>query len=126
MKRKKGLIAIIAVIVMIALVFVGYNIYRYPATFRSLKDNSNVYMESNGEIRGNERPALTDTVKNMEEYPFWRFLEKGVKVSVNTDNRTVSHTTMTRERRLLADSFGFTDEELNIMEEYAREGRFLS
>lgn len=125
MKRKKGLIAIIAVIVMIALVFVGYNIYRYPATFRSLKDNSlndsqveeirqeilaqsdkkvlvayfsysgttknianaisektggdlfeitpqedysNVYMESNGEIRGNERPALTDTVKNMEEY----------------------------------------------------------
>lgn len=25
-------------------------------------------MESNGEIRGNERPALTDTVKNMEEY----------------------------------------------------------
>ncbi len=125
MKRKKGLIAIIAVIVMIALVFVGYHIYRYPATFRSLKDNSlndsqveeirqeilaqsdkkvlvayfsysgttknianaisektggdlfeitpqedysNVYMESNGEIRGNERPALTDTVKNMEEY----------------------------------------------------------
>lgn len=39
MKRKKGLIAIIAVIVMIALVFVGYHIYRYPATFRSLKDN---------------------------------------------------------------------------------------
>ena len=29
---------------------------------------SNVYMESNSEIRGNERPALTDTVENMEEY----------------------------------------------------------
>ena len=40
MKRKKGLIAIIAVIVMIALVFGGYNIYRYPAMFQSLKDNS--------------------------------------------------------------------------------------
>ena len=29
---------------------------------------SNVYLESNSEIRGNERPALTDTVENMEEY----------------------------------------------------------
>lgn len=29
---------------------------------------SNVYMESNNEIRNNERPALTNTVENMEEY----------------------------------------------------------
>lgn len=29
---------------------------------------SNVYMESNSEIRGNQRPALADTVENMEEY----------------------------------------------------------
>lgn len=29
---------------------------------------SNVYRESNREIRGNERPALTGTVENMEEY----------------------------------------------------------
>lgn len=40
MKSKKGLIAVIAVIVIIALAFAGYNIYRYPATFRSLSDNS--------------------------------------------------------------------------------------
>lgn len=121
----KGWIAVIAVIVILALTFVGYNIYRYPAMFRSLTDNSlsdsqveelreeilsqsdvnvlvayfsysgttknvaaalsektggdlfeiasqdgysNVYMESNSEIRGNARPALTDTVKNMEDY----------------------------------------------------------
>lgn len=125
MKRKKGLIAVIAVIAIAALAFVGYNIYRYPAMFRNLSDNSlndsqveevreeilsgsgikvlvacfsysgttrnvanaisektggdlfeitpqngysNVYMESNREIRGNERPALTDTVENMEDY----------------------------------------------------------
>lgn len=125
MKRKKSLIAGIAVIAIVALVFVGYNIYRYPAMFRSLSDNSlndsqveevkdeilsgsdvkvlvayfsysgttknvatvlsektggdlfeitpqdeysNVYMESNSEIRGNKRPALTDTVENMDEY----------------------------------------------------------
>lgn len=125
MKRKRVWIAVIAAVVVIALVFAGYNIYRYPAMFRSLRDNSlndsqvaelqeeifaqsdmktlvayfsysgttkniantisektggdlfeikpqdgysNVYMESNREIRGNERPALTDTVENMEEY----------------------------------------------------------
>lgn len=125
MKRKKGLIAIIAVIVILTLAFVGYNIYRYPAMFRSLMDNSlsdsqveevreevlsqsdtkvlvayfsysgttrnvanvisektggdlfgiapqggysNVYIESNSEIRNNERPTLSDTVENMAEY----------------------------------------------------------
>lgn len=125
MKRKKVWIAGIVIIAVIVFLFAGYNIYRYPAMFRSLSDNSlgdsqveelrkeilskpdvkvlvayfsysgttrsvatvlseksggdlfeiipqegysNVYMESNSEIRRNERPALADTVKNMEEY----------------------------------------------------------
>lgn len=125
MKHKKVLMFGIAVLVIIALAFGGYNIYRYPAMFRSLSDRSlgeeqaealkeeilsrgdakvliayfsysgttknvanilsqktggdlfeivprdnysNVYMESNSEIRGNERPALKETVENMEEY----------------------------------------------------------
>ena len=29
---------------------------------------SDVYAEANREIRKNERPALTDTVQNMDEY----------------------------------------------------------
>lgn len=122
---RKGWIVGIVVIAVIALLFVGYNLYCYPAMFRSLSDNtlddaqvealreeilsqpdvnvlvayfsyfgttknvatalsdktggdlfeitpqdgySNVYMESNSEIRGNDRPALTDTVENMEDY----------------------------------------------------------
>lgn len=44
MKRKKSLIAGIAVIVIAALAFVGYSIYRYPAMFRSLTDNT--FLES--------------------------------------------------------------------------------
>lgn len=40
MKHKKALIAVIAVMVIIALTFAGYNSYRYPAMFRSLTDNS--------------------------------------------------------------------------------------
>lgn len=124
MTRKKVLIAAITVIVII-LAFMGYNIYRYPAMFRNLSNNSlndsqvekvreeilsksdakiliayfsysgttkdiantisektdgdlfeiatqdgysNVYMQSNSEIRSNKRPDLTDTVKNMDKY----------------------------------------------------------
>lgn len=125
MKRKKGWSIGIVVLAVIVLLFVGYNIYRYPAMFRSLSDNSlndsqvealreeilsqpdvdvlvsyfsysgntrnvaavlsektggdlfeitpqdgysNVYMQSNSEIRNNERPALSDMVENMAEY----------------------------------------------------------
>ena len=38
MKRKKGLIAVIAVIVMLVFAFIGYNIYRYPAMPKNLTD----------------------------------------------------------------------------------------
>lgn len=119
MKRKKKVIAGIAVLVIIALAFAGYNIYRYPAMLRNLSDNSlndsqveevkeeilsgsdikvlvayfsysgttknvatalsektggdlfeiaaqdgysDVYQESNREIRNNDRPLLTNTV----------------------------------------------------------------
>lgn len=125
MKRKRGLILVIAVLAILVLAFGGYNTYRYPAMFRSLSDNSlndsqveelreeilsqadikvlvayfsysgttrnianaisektggdlfeitpqdgysNVYTESNSEIRKNKRPALADTVENMDEY----------------------------------------------------------
>lgn len=125
MKNKKGLIFGIAVVLVIVLAFAGYHVYRYPAMFRNLQDNSlseaqvdelreeilaqpeqkilvayfsysgttrniantigertgadlfeitpqdgysNVYPESNSEIRNNERPVLTNAVENMDEY----------------------------------------------------------
>lgn len=125
MKSKKGIISVVVLILIVAAAFVGYNIYRYPAMFRSLSDQSlsdeavielrdeilaakdkqilvayfshsgttkrvaaalseetgadlfeispqeeysNVYMQSNSEIRSNDRPALSDTVENMDEY----------------------------------------------------------
>lgn len=125
MKRKKGIIGIVILLAVVVLGFVGYNIYRHPATFRNLSDESlpdtqvetlrdelaategkrvlvayfsysgttervaqalseqtgadlfeiapqeeytNVYLQSNSEIRRNERPTLNGTVENMEEY----------------------------------------------------------
>lgn len=60
-----------------------------------------------------------------EIHPVRKLFDLGVHVTVNTDNRTVSHTTMTQERKLLQEVFGFTKKELDAMEAYAREGCFL-
>lgn len=126
MKRsKRGLFFGIAVLAVIALIFGGYNIFRYPALFRNLSNRSldetrteevreeilsrtdvkilvayfsysgttrgianaisektggdlfeitpqdgysNVYLESNSEVRENNRPVLADIVENMEDY----------------------------------------------------------
>lgn len=125
MKHKKIVIIGIAVIAVTALAFGCYNLYRFPATFRSLsnkslqeeqvdklkseiltksdkkiliayfsysgttknvanslsektggdifeiavqKEYTNVYTQSNREIRKGLRPELTDTVENMEQY----------------------------------------------------------
>ena len=123
--KKKGIFMGIIVIAVIAIAFIGYNIYRYPATFRHLSDRSldenqtekvrqqvmkkadkkiliayfsysgttkkvaenisqklggdlfeitprkeysNVYTQSNSEIRQNARPELLNEVGNMEQY----------------------------------------------------------
>ncbi len=124
-KRKRGGVFVIILVAVAALLLVGYNIYRHPAMFRHLSNESlsgeevknlratiaaaedkqilvayfsysgttrniatalseelnadlfeilpqeeysNVYTQSNREIRNNERPALSDAVENMEEY----------------------------------------------------------
>lgn len=145
MKPKKLMITGIILAAVIVIALVGYNIYRYPAAFKNLSDNSleetqvnelkdeifdrqennvliayfsysgttkgiaeslsqkldadlfeitpkktydNVYTESNREIRKSERPELTDTVGNIDEYdiifvgfPIWWH---ATPVSVNT------------------------------------------
>lgn len=145
MKPKKLMITGIILAAVIVIALVGYNIYRYPAAFKNLSDNSleetqvnelkdeifarqennaliayfsysgttkgiaeslsqkldadlfeitpkktydNVYTESNREIRKSERPELTDTVDNIDEYdiifvgfPIWWH---ATPVSVNT------------------------------------------
>jgi adenosine deaminase len=47
----------------------------------------------------------TRTVKNLHEHPFKRYLDEGLRVTLNTDNRTVSDTNLTREFGLAARTF---------------------
>ena len=53
----------------------------------------------------------TAVFDDIHAYPIREFLRRGVPVTVNTDNRTVSATTLRREWQLLMDAFSFTRDE---------------
>jgi len=52
----------------------------------------------------------TKAVKNIKEHPIMPLLERGVSVSINTDNRTVSSTNMTKEWKCVSNVFDFSEE----------------
>lgn len=47
----------------------------------------------------------TKAILCLEEYPIHQYMEYGIPISVNTDNRTVSNTTMSQEFLLLSECF---------------------
>jgi len=53
----------------------------------------------------------TGIYHDLSEHPIRRLLDQGVIVTINTDNRTVSDTTLEREYQLLRTTHGFTDED---------------
>lgn len=57
----------------------------------------------------------TKAVKNPAEYPIKEFLEAGISVTVNTDNRTVSNTSLTKELEFIQKRYGITDDEIRLM-----------
>lgn len=54
----------------------------------------------------------TKAVSAWEEYPFLEFFNAGLCVTVNTDNRMVSNTTLTRELELLQELYGLEPEQI--------------
>lgn len=52
----------------------------------------------------------TKAVKTMQEYPFRKFFDAGILLSVNTDNRMVSGTDCTREWELLQNTYDIGEE----------------
>lgn len=68
----------------------------------------------------------TKAVASKEEYPIREFLDAGLKVTLNTDNRTVSNTTIQKEMEFVQQNYGITDEELWKMTENAIEVSFAN
>ena len=65
------------------------------------------------------------SVPSIKGHPIRRLFDAGVRVTVNSDNMTVSGTNVRKELELVKEVFGFTDEEVQTLQEYAWEARFL-
>lgn len=61
-----------------------------------------------------------------EEHCIRPLFDRGVKVTVNTDNRSLSGTTLTEEIDKLKKYMHFTDDEIHQMMEYAIDGAFTT
>lgn len=68
----------------------------------------------------------TKTVTELADYPFKKFLEAGIPVCINTDNRTVSNTTLTNEYMKLAEWYKLSYEEMEQLNHYAVNGAFIT
>lgn len=64
-------------------------------------------------------------VPSIEVHPVKKLFDAGICVTINSDNMTCSNTDIRQELELVKRTFGFTDEEIEKMEEYAWEARFL-
>ncbi|QAY65724.1 adenosine deaminase [Paenibacillus protaetiae] len=67
----------------------------------------------------------TKAVSGWEVYPIRSYMQQGILVTVNTDNMTVSGTTMTNEYALLAEKLGFSGKELAQLSLNAADAAFL-
>ena len=68
----------------------------------------------------------TKAVKRTAEYPLREFLDAGLKVSINTDNRTVSNTCLTKELKFIQNNYGIQDEEIRLLMKNAVDTAFAS
>jgi adenosine deaminase len=68
--------------------------------------------------------AISLLGESMSDHPFDVLYDLGFKVTVNTDNRLMSGTSLTRELEILVDTFGYTLADLEIFQVNAAEGAF--
>jgi adenosine deaminase len=57
----------------------------------------------------------TKSVPTFEKHPLKFFFDMGIRVTINTDNRLISNTTLTKEYEIAVKKFGFTADELKYL-----------
>lgn len=63
----------------------------------------------------------TKIFERIEDYPIPKLLEAGIKITINTDNMTVSDTTLARELKLVQDTFHLSEEDMAGLQRNAEE-----
>lgn len=67
----------------------------------------------------------TRIFESMDQFPIRKLLDENIRFTINTDNMTVSGTTIAREWEKLQKVFSLTDEELDRIARYAQEAAFI-
>lgn len=66
----------------------------------------------------------TAVFSDIKEYPLRKFMDAGMKVTINTDNRMVSNTTLQKEYALLIKTFALTQEEVRQLMKNSMDAAF--
>lgn len=61
----------------------------------------------------------TKVFDDVSKYPLKKILERGVHVTLNTDNMTVSGTSILRERKFCMETLGLSERDIELMEQYS-------
>ena len=68
----------------------------------------------------------THAVGSMDAYPFMDYLEKGIKVTLNTDDPAIEGVTLAGEFRYMEETFGLTEEQEKVLLHNAVDAAFTS
>lgn len=68
----------------------------------------------------------TKIFHHISEYPLLRLMDAGIRVTVNTDNMTVSGVTVREELQLMADTFGLEEQEIGQLLRNSADSAFLA
>ncbi|MCK8060120.1 MULTISPECIES: adenosine deaminase [unclassified Fusibacter] len=96
----------------------------------AIKDNAEAYglLKSKGVVIEScpTSNVQTKAVLNMDEHPIDDFYKDDLLVMVNTDNRTVSDTTMTKEFERIEEAFHWNESDFNRIFEISIEASYAS
>ena len=67
----------------------------------------------------------TGAISQLSQHPIQNFFDEDIRVTLNTDNMTVSSTNLFKESKL-AQSIGFTESEIQKMQDYAFQAAFMT
>ena len=68
----------------------------------------------------------TNMYNKLEDHPIKKLFDKKIKITLNTDNRTVSNITLDETYKELKNTFKFSDEDFLIMNKNAIESAFIN
>lgn len=69
---------------------------------------------------------ITKAISDMRNYPLMDYLNKGIKVTVNTDDMGIENITLADEFEYLKESFGLTDEQEKVILKNSIEAAFTT